>query len=352
MKRPLASIIIVNWNGGEVFENCLRSLNKITYPNWELIVVDNGSTDGSEYAPANFQFPSAKRQAPLISNFQLIKNKENMGFASANNQGYKKAEGKYILLLNNDTKVTPSFLSKLVERMEKDPLVGVVQPKIFMMDKPGYLDNAGSFLTRIGFLEHWGFGQKDSKEFAKETEIFSAKGACMLIRRSVIEKVGLFDDDFVSYFEESDFCWRVWLAGWRVLFYPKAKIYHKVGFTIRRLDVAEINYRYYKNRITSLIKNLEALNLLVILPLHIFVSIGILLAFLLRRQPNSSLMIGKAVAWNFLRLPRTLNKRKITQKIRKVSDKELFNKLLHPVDWKKFYNDFRRVEEDIDRKKG
>lgn len=335
MSESLVSVIIVNWNGGEVMRQCIESLSKISYEKWELIVVDNGSSDESE---------------DIASNFKLIKNKTNLGFARANNQGVKLAKGKYILLLNNDTKVEPDFLSKLVGRMKEDISIGVIQPKIFLMDKPGYLDNAGSFLTRIGFLDHWGFGEKDSKEFNEEREIFSAKGACMLIRRDVIDKVGLFDKDFFSYFEESDFCWRVWMNGWKVLFYPKARIYHKLGYTIRRLNVSELNYHYYKNRIYSLLKNLGSLNLLLILMPHIIISEALWFLFLLRGKFKYSLMVKKAILWNFWNLPKTLTKRKKIQTMRKLGDQELFKVILHPVNVGRFFNDFQRVEEDLRRK--
>ncbi|MFA6073842.1 MAG: glycosyltransferase family 2 protein [Candidatus Woesearchaeota archaeon] len=330
-KKPQVSVIIVNWNGGEVFKNCLDSLKKIEYSNWELIVVDNGSTDGTQ-------------------KYAQIKNKTNLGFALANNQGVKLAKGKYVLLLNNDTLISKDLPTVLVSKMENDSTIGIIQPKILMMDKLGYLDNAGSFFTKIGFLEHWGFGQKDSKKFSKETEVFSAKGACLLIRHEIIKKIGLFDDDFVSYFEESDFCWRTWLNGWRVIFYPETKIYHKVGFTIQRLDVGEINYHYYKNRISSLIKNLGTLNLIMIVPIHLLISIGIAMAFLFRNKPSNSILILKAIYWNITNIQKILKKRKIIQSSRKVFDNKLFPKLLRPINLKKFYNDFKRVEKDIDLK--
>ncbi len=332
MEKPLVSIIVANWNGGKVFADCLASISKLQYPNWELIIVDNGSTDGSDR---------------LANNAIVIKNKENLGFARANNQGYEKAKGKYLLFLNNDTKVSSDLLDKLVEKMQNDLKVGVLQPKIKIMDKPEYLDNAGSFFTWSGFLKHWGFGQKDGSEFDDEKEIFSAKGACMLVRREVVEKVGLFDPDFVSYFEESDFCWRVWLAGYRVLFYPRTYIYHKVGFTIKRLDVANINFRYYKNRITSLIKNLGTERLVIILPIHLALSVGIFLAFLLRGNKASAGMILKAIFWNITNFGKTLTKRKSVQKLRRVSDDVLFSNLSRPVNFLEFFQDFKRVEKDI-----
>ena len=338
-KNPLVSIIIVNWNGGKVFVECLKSLSEIDYQDFELIIIDNGSTDGSDRMPQKFNFLSGR--------CQLIRNKGNVGFAIANNQGLEKSKGKYLLLLNNDTKVEPEFITKLVGRIEKDGSLGVIQPKILLMDKPGYLDNAGSFFTKLGFLYHWGFLQKDGPEFGKEREIFSAKGACMIIRRSIIEKIGLFDNEFVSYFEESDFCWRVWLSGYKVLFYPKAVIYHKVGYTIKKLKVGDINYHYYKNRVCSLIKNLGNNNLIPVLVLHIIASLGIMLVYLVRQHPKNTFMVGKALFWNLQNLPKTLKKREIIQRMRIRSDKELFAILSRPVNLRKHFEDFKRVEKDI-----
>ncbi len=335
---PLVSIIIANWNGGHTFEDCLRALSKIFYKNFEIILVDNNSTDASENLIKNF-FPPSK--------FKIVKNKENLGFATANNQALKYVKGKYVLLLNNDTKVHPDFLKLLITKAESDPLIGVIQPKIYMMDKENYLDNAGSLITSIGFFEHVGFGEKDGKKFDSEREILSAKGACMLIRTKVINEIGLFDKDFFSYFEETDFCWRVWLIGYKVIFYPKAHIYHKVGFTIKRLDVLNINFHYYKNRISSLIKNLEFKNLIFILPAHLFVSFGIAFVFLIRRQPKNTLMILKAIWWNIKNISKTIKKRQQIQKTRKIGDQILLEKFKTPTNWKKFYNDFKRVEKDI-----
>ncbi len=337
MKEPLVSIIIANWNGGSVFEDCIKSLSKIDYRNWELVVVDNGSTDDSIEKLESFRGIKVK----------TIKNKENVGFAKANNQGVAVSKGKYVLLLNNDTKVEVSFLSKMVQRMMEDDTIGAIQPKILIMDKPELMDNAGSFMTRIGFLDHWGFLQKDSKEFENERDIFSAKGACILIRKDVVDKVGLFDDDFVSYFEESDFCWKVWLVGKRVVFFPNAKIYHKVGYTIRRLNVLNINFHYYKNRICSLLKSFGLLNLIVVLPIHIIISLGIAFAFLLKGSIKNATMIFRALWWNLVHLPSTLRKRSKIQKLRVVSDGVMFKELMVPVDWGKFYKDFKRVEKDI-----
>lgn len=337
---PLVSIVIINWNGGQIFKDCLESLVKVKYPKIELIVVDNASEDQSENFPLKYK---------RFKQTRIIKNESNLGFAEANNQGVKYAKGKYILLLNNDTRVEKDFLSKLVSRIEKDSSIAVIQPKIFLMHENGYLDNAGSYLTKIGFLKHWGFMERDGPEFNKEREIFSAKGACMLIRKQVVDEVGLFDPKFVSYFEESDFCWRVWLANYRILFYPQAIIYHKLGFTIRRLNAVKLNYHYYKNRIRSLIKNLEANNLLFVLVPHIIISLGILAVFLLRFKFRNAQMIIFALLWNLYNLPNTLIQRQIIQSTRKVNDEFLFKNLSEKINWLKYWNDLKRIEEDSAR---
>ncbi len=334
--RPIVSVIIVNWNGGKVFENCLKSLKSLTYKDWELIVVDNASSDGS-----------LKYISKYFDKVKVIRNNKNVGFAPANNQGVKRAKGKYILLLNNDTIVGKDLLSALVQKMESNPHIGVIQPKIKIMDNPELLDNSGSFFTRIGFLDHWGFMKKDSREFDQEKEVFSTKGACMMTGMEIVKKVGLFDPDFVSYFEESDFCWRVWLAGYKVIFFPKTFILHKLGYTIKRMNVLEINYHYYKNRITSLIKNLSVWNLLFILIPHIIISVGIAVIFILRGNYKNFTMILGAIYWNLLNLNSTLKKRRKVQMMRVVSDAQIFRAVGHKVDWVKFFGDFKRVENDI-----
>lgn len=333
--KPLVSIIIVNWNGGDIFQKCIESLGEVTYPNWELIVVDNGSTE---------------KLLKLPKNTKIIKNSKNSGFAPANNQGVKSANGKYVLLLNNDTLVEKNFLNIMVDKMESEDDLGVIQPKIKIMDNPKLLDNCGSFLTNIGFLHHIGFMKKDSKEYNIEKEVFSVKGACMLIRKKLIDKVGLFDDEFVSYFEETDFCWKSWLLNYRVIYLPNTYILHKVGFTIKRLDVANINFHYYKNRITSLIKNLSISKLMFILPIHLVISLGISFTFLIRGQFTSSLLILKAILWNIINLNDILKKRSKIQKIRTVSDTFIFDKLSVPINWNIFFGDFKRVEKDISKK--
>ncbi len=335
MKNPLVSIIIINWNGGEILKDCLKSLQKINYDNFELILVDNGSLDQSYQILNSLKFKAKKI---------LIKNSSNQGFAIANNQGFKISKGEYILLLNNDTRVVPNFLNVLVKKIKENFDIGVIQPKIFVMDKKKYLDNVACYLTSTGFLQHFGYMEKDSNKFNRDIFTFSAKGACMLIRRDIIEKVGLFDSDFGSYFEETDFCWRVWNMGFKVLYYPKAYIYHKVGFSSKRQDQIFINYHSLKNRILSMIKNLETYNLIKIGIFHLFLLISLSLFYLLKLEFSKAWMIWKAIFWNILHLKKTLIKRRRVQNMRSQNDSETFKYILRPTSLKSMFFHFQKVE--------
>lgn len=302
----LVSIIIPNYNGKEYLENCFSSLLKLNYLNYEIVLVDNDSKDGSiEFTKKNY---------PQI---KVIQNKENLGFAEANNIGYHNAGGNYILFLNNDTTIDPNFLSILVEEIEKDKYIGGVQPKILQMDDPKKLDCVGGFLTSTGILYHFGYGKDaDSPKYNQKLWIFSMKGAAMLFKREVLEKVGLFDKYFFAYFEETDLCHRIWLAGYKILYVPRAIIYHKGGGTNSKMSNSYIQFHSFKNRINSYIKNLAWLELLKILPLHILLCLAISIVY-----PRYFTAIHKAIWWNICYIKGTLKKRKNVQSdIRAIRD--------------------------------
>ena len=214
MANPLVSIIILNYNGKRWLEKCLPTIKKIKYKPLEVIVVNNGSTDDSH--------KFVKKNYPA---FRLIEIKKNKGFAGANNVGVESAKGKYVLIINNDTEVPADFLTPLVRRMEQDKTIGVIQPKIRSLRKINLLDAACSFYTSTGFQYHYGYYQpQNKKQYNKEQFVYSAKGACLFTRRADYLKLGGFDEDFVCYVEESDYCHRVWLSGKKVLYLPESYI--------------------------------------------------------------------------------------------------------------------------------
>ena len=242
------SIIIVNWNGLRWLTDCFTSLYKQNYINFEIIFVDNASKDGS-VSWVKKHYPDTK----------IIVNSENLGFAGANNVGYRKAKGEYVLFLNNDTRVTKNFLTELVNVLESDTLIAGAQSKILLMDKPDIHDSVGAFLTPTGFLYHYGFGRKDQAKYNKQINLYTAKGACMIFKADVLNRVAIngniFDPDYFAYFEESDLCHRIWLAGYRIVYAYTSVIYHKMGATSSSMNNSFIQYHSFKNRIRSYLKN-------------------------------------------------------------------------------------------------
>ena len=318
-RSPLVSIVIVNWNGKHWLQMCLPSLAKVTYQNVEWIIVDNGSTDGT--------VAWVKKHYPKTI---IVQNKENLGFSHANNFGYKKAHGEYILFLNNDTRVKSDFITELLKPFDADKTIGGVQSKIYLMDDKTRLDSIGAFLTPTGFLYHNNLGGKDKKVFDREIDLYTAKGASMMFRKNVLKKVEvngwIFDPTYFAYFEETDLCHRVWLAGFHIVYAYKAVIYHKMGATSVKLVSAWVQYNSYKNRINSFIKNLGVFNLILMLPLHLLSCHLLALVFLVKKNPALSSAIEQAIWWNIRVLPRTLHDRSIVQaKIRKRPDVAFFS---------------------------
>lgn len=299
MIRPLVSVIIVNWNGKVDTLVCLACLSRQTYRNLEIIVIDNASSDGSA--------EEIKRRFKLV---KLWKNKINEGFAEANNIGYKHSSGKYLLLLNNDTEIKDKeFIQKIVSGIEKDEKIGVLQPKIILSGS-GKLQAGGAFLTFTGFLYHFGFGQNPNDPlFNRKMFIYSANGSCMLIRRELIEKIGLFDPDFFVYFEETDFCHRVSLAGYKILYFPETSIFHKGSKSTLRQKPEFTQFHAFKNRICSYLKNLGIKNIIIILPIHILLCELYTLLLIIKGNLKLALSTQKAIWWNVVNLPFTLKKR-------------------------------------------
>lgn len=320
--KELVSIIIVNWNGLRWLPDCFGSLAKQDWKEYEIIFVDNASKDDS-VAWVRKNYPKTK----------ILINKENLGFSDANNVGYKIAKGKYILFLNNDTRVTKTFLTELVKVLKSDPTIGGAQSKILLMDHPDTHDSVGAFFTPTGFLLHYGFGAKDSPRYDKQIDLYTAKGACMMFKKEVLRKVemdgNILDPSYFAYFEETDMCHRVWLAGYRVVYAYKSVIYHKMGATSSSMNNAFVQYHSFKNRINSYIKNLSGPWLLKTLPIHLLLCEGFSVISLLKGKCKLSWSIQKALWWNIGRLSITLrNRRYIQTNIRTISDDTMWTKML------------------------
>jgi len=236
---PKVSIITLNWNQYLDTKECLESLSKINYQNYEIIIVDNGSKDGS--------FEKLKSEFPKHI---YIKNDKNLGFAEGNNIGIKyaiKHGCDYLLLLNNDTIVDSEFLSRMIEPAEKDISVGAVGPKIYFYSNPKIIWFAGGIIRRLsGRTYHIGINKEDHGQYEKERIVDFLTGCAFLVRKNIVEEIGGLDPDYFNNFEDVDWSLRIRRMGYKLIYNPKAKIWHKwsVSFGGRFSPF----YTYYKTR--------------------------------------------------------------------------------------------------------
>lgn len=224
--HPPVAIIVLNWNGWEVTADCLKSLRQLDYPNVKVIVVDNASTDGScEQLGKNF---------PEV---ELMKNDRNLGFAGGNNVAIVRAlkEGaEYILLLNNDTVVSPNFLERMIAVAGSDRRIGILNPKISYFDNPQRIWYAGgTFSLWQGFARHTGKRAVDAARYSKTREVSFITGCAFLIKAEVIAKIGLLDDRFFLVCEDTDWSVRALNAGYKAVYVADAHILHRESYTIK-----------------------------------------------------------------------------------------------------------------------
>jgi GT2 family glycosyltransferase len=255
---PRTAVIVLNWNNKADTIDCLRSLEGVRYPGFEAVVVDNGSTDGSAVAIRE-AFPGVR----------IIETGKNLGFAGGNNAGIRDALAlgfDYVLLLNNDTIVSPAFLEELVCAGESDPAIGIVGPRIYYYSEPERIWYAGGTVNYwTGRLEHVGFKDLDGEKYGMAGETAMVTGCAMLIKRSVLEKIGLLYEPMFLYFEDSDFCARAARAGFRLAYAPSAKIWHKVSSTTSKLKGVQAYYNI-RNWLLFMRRNAGPQHLAVFIP--------------------------------------------------------------------------------------
>lgn len=246
---PKVSIIILNWNGKEDTIECLESLKHITYPNYEILLVDNGSTDGS--------VECFKERYPEI---EIIENGKNLGFAEGNNIAIKWAinsNSDYVLLLNNDTLVDPYFLTELINVAESDPKIGVVGPTVYYYHEANKIQSAGGKIVwNRGTTHHLNKNKIDDGTFSENSEVDYIQGCALLAKSKVFKDVGYLNRDYFAYWEETDWCARVHKAGYKIYHVPKGKIWHKEGMTSRKLTGFR-QYHATRNRFWFMRTNAE-----------------------------------------------------------------------------------------------
>lgn len=238
--QPRVSVIIPNWNGAHHLPVCLDSLQRQTYTNAEVLVVDNASHDASLEVLAGYPEVRVLTQAT------------NLGFTGACNVGLRAARGTIQVLLNNDTEVDARWLSELVQAFADHPEVGLVASKMLLFDRRDILHTAGDYVTPDGLAHNRGVWSKDAGQYDRQVYVFGACGGSAAYRAAMLDEIGLLDESFFFSFEDVDLAWRAQLAGWRCLFVPGAIVYHKL-----KASGGGTTASFYdgRNRIYTLTKN-------------------------------------------------------------------------------------------------
>ncbi len=267
------TIILLNWNNKEDTLDCIRSLKLIDYVPYSIIVADNGSSDDS--------VESIRTSFPDIT---VLENGANLGFAAGNNAGIKLAlqsNPEYVLLLNNDTVVDPEFLSRLVAVAESDPKIGITGPKIFYHSDPERIWFAGGIVDwRTGKTRHTGDGEIDAGKYNQVADVDFITGCALLIKSTVLREIGLLDDVMGFYYEDNDLCERARKAGYRIVYAPEAKVWHKIARSASKIKDFQLYY-FTRNRLRFMRKHAGTLRLALFLPYYIITFVLVKLAIAL-----------------------------------------------------------------------
>jgi GT2 family glycosyltransferase len=300
--QPTVSVVIANWNGRSHLERCLPALEAQTLDSFEVIVVDNGSIDGSVQMLRS-RFPAVR----------AIANPVNMGFAAANNSGILASSAPFVATLNNDTEPSPGWLEQLLAPALADPSVGMVASKMLFAHRPGTINSAGIALDLAGIA--WDrLGGEPDRQDDRVVEVFGPCAGAALYRRAMLDQVGLFDEEFFAYLEDVDLAWRARLAGWRCLYAPDASVLHVHSATGVEGSPFK-SYHLGRNKLWAIAKNYPAPHLYLLLPLIGVYDLAAVLYGVARRRDVAALR-GRIAG--LAGLPRQMVKRRKAQGMRSV----------------------------------
>jgi GT2 family glycosyltransferase len=263
---PEVSVIVVNWNGKHLLEGCLASLRCQAFRDFEVILVDNGSSDGSVTWVAA-RYPEVR----------IVALEKNHGFCGGNNAGIRAAQGEYVVLLNNDTEVEADWLGELFRHIRADRSIGACDSKILYFDRRDTIWSAGATYTIAGSANFRGHGRKDA-EFAEPAEVFTAVACSAIYPRRVLDEIGGMDEDFFAGYEDVDWSFRARLRGYRIVNVPASRVYHKVSAS-HQYNSPTYVYHGQRNVAAVFVKNLPGRLLLKYAVLHLLYTAGSLLYF-------------------------------------------------------------------------
>ena len=317
------SIIIPHFNGKEILVNCLNSLIKNRFNKFEIIIVDNGSSDGSQELIKN-EFPQVR----------LIENEKNEGYAGGCNSGIPHSKGKYILFLNNDVEVAENFVEEMFNAIDDDEKIGLVQPKLLSMQNKTHFDYSGG---AGGEIDIFGFPfargrvfidlEKDESQYDHlPNKIFWASGTAVLVRKSLMEKIGTFDEEFFAHMEEIDLNWRAQLAGYISVVTLKTHLYHYSGYTLPAENPKKM-YLNHRNNLIMILKNYSFFTLLWIFPIRLFLEFIAFAYAGITGNKNWAFGVARGVGYVIIHFGSIWKKHLKIQKLRKVQDSTIMNNM-------------------------
>jgi GT2 family glycosyltransferase len=306
-------VIVLNYNGRTVIGPCLAALRAQTYRDFRILVVDNGSSDGS--------VAYLRECHPDVA---LLALPTNLGFCAGNNRGIEATGGQYVALLNNDTEAAPTWLEALVGALDRDPDVGFCASRLLRLSDPATIDAAGDLFYTHGVGAKRGSGEPE-RRFRTREQVFGACAGAAIYRRAMLERIGLLDEDFFAIDEDVDLSFRAQLQGYRCLYVPDAVVRHHVGASFAKVSGLAVALAR-RNMVEVLLKNMPASLLL----RHGAPMVGYLMAGDLKWAARGHAREVLRARWeNVRRLPRTLAKRRAIQRSRTIEVSEL-SRLLTP----------------------
>jgi len=261
-EKPRVSVVVVNYNGKHFLSDCFSSVFSQTYSPFDVIMVDNASHDGSvDFVRDHF---------PQVT---VLVNEANMGFAGGTNVGIQRSTGEFILTLNNDTRIDPTFLQEIIRPVIEDPSVGMCASKMTFPD--GWINSTGICISRSGAAWDRGMFEPDKGQYNRIEEVFGPCAGAALYRKAMLDQIGLFDEDFFLFMEDVDLAFRARLSGWKCIYVPSARVVHKHGGTAGFKSDISI---YYGNRnlLWYVVKNFPKRMLIEYLPWIIGRNVGVI----------------------------------------------------------------------------
>lgn len=317
---PLVSIIVLTCNGISMLRRNLPFVIEVEYPRFEVLVVNNGSSDGTaEYLRDNIAHLFKNKKIPL----KIIRLEQNVGISEGRNVGIRNSNGKYITFLDDDARAKKNWLRKAVTLMEEDASIGIVQSKILLTDGK-HIDTVGIDQYWTGIARRKGFMEEDCHQYDTQKGPIFVDGPGIVFRRAIFQDIGLFDPSLHTA-DNGDFSWRTWMTGrWQIVFSPSCIIYHEGSKTLSRHPLHISVYFANEDKIYLMFKNFDCTGLILYFPTALLFLFGVSLVS--RKRGECLLGYTKAVLSTLRHLKKIRVERRSVQKFRKVSTRQLIKK--------------------------